>query len=386
LKDMEDFKHCRVLLVDDAKDNINVLVQALKNEYQLGFALNGEAALSYAQKNKPDIILLDIMMPGLDGYEVCRRLKSDRRTSGIPVIFLSAKDEVKSKADGFDAGAVDYITKPFEIVEVKARVKTHLALKLARQELESQRDRMQLSLDLAMEVQQNLLPLTAPVIDGLDLAGRSIYCDETGGDYYDFIKMDPTRTHEVGLVVGDVSDHGIPSALLMTTARAFLRQRSSMAGGLADIITDVNRQFYRDVKETGQFMTLFFGRLDPVNIRMTWVRAGHDPALLYDPGTELFEELEGNGLPLGVEKNYRFEQNRRDLAKGQTLLIGTDGIWEARDRTGRMFGKERLRQVVRQNVDSPAGDIADAVISAVDDFLDGRARQDDITLLVAKLI
>jgi serine phosphatase RsbU (regulator of sigma subunit) len=386
LKDMEDFKHCRVLLVDDAKDNINVLVQALKNEYQLGFALNGEAALSYAQKNKPDIILLDIMMPGLDGYEVCRRLKSDRRTSGIPVIFLSAKDEVKSKADGFDAGAVDYITKPFEIVEVKARVKTHLALKLARQELESQRDRMQLSLDLAMEVQQNLLPLTAPVIDGLDLAGRSIYCDETGGDYYDFIKMDPTRTHEVGLVVGDVSDHGIPSALLMTTARAFLRQRSSMAGGLADIITDVNRQFYRDVKETGQFMTLFFGRLDPVNMRMTWVRAGHDPALLYDPGTELFEELEGNGLPLGVEKNYRFEQNRRDLAKGQTLLIGTDGIWEARDRTGRMFGKERLRQVVRQNVDSPAGDIADAVISAVDDFLDGRARQDDITLLVAKLI
>jgi serine phosphatase RsbU (regulator of sigma subunit) len=383
---MEDFKHCRVLLVDDAKDNINVLVQALKNEYQLGFALNGEAALSYAQKNKPDIILLDIMMPGLDGYEVCRRLKSDRRTSGIPVIFLSAKDEVKSKADGFDAGAVDYITKPFEIVEVKARVKTHLALKLARQELESQRDRMQLSLDLAMEVQQNLLPLTAPVIDGLDLAGRSIYCDETGGDYYDFIKMDPTRTHEVGLVVGDVSDHGIPSALLMTTARAFLRQRSSMAGGLADIITDVNRQFYRDVKETGQFMTLFFGRLDPVNMRMTWVRAGHDPALLYDPGTELFEELEGNGLPLGVEKNYRFEQNRRDLAKGQTLLIGTDGIWEARDRTGRMFGKERLRQVVRQNVDSPAGDIADAVISAVDDFLDGRARQDDITLLVAKLI
>ena len=382
---MDDFSHCRILLVDDVKDNINVLVQALKNDYQLGFALNGEAALSYVQKHKPDIILLDIMMPGMDGYEVCRRLKADRRTEGIPVIFLSSRDEVKSKADGFDAGAVDYITKPFEIVEVKARVKTHLALKLARQELERQRDRMQLSLDLAMEVQQNLLPVAAPVIDGLDLAGRSIYCDETGGDYYDFIEMDSSRPDEVGLVVGDVSDHGIPSALLMTTARAFLRQRSSMVGGVADIVTDVNRQFYRDVRDTGQFMTLFFGRIDPQNLRITWVRAGHDPALLYDAGSDRFEELEGHGLPIGVDENFQFEPNRRDLAKGQILLIGTDGIWEARDRTGLMFGKERLRQVVRQNAGRSADEIVDSVILAVDDFLDGRARQDDITLLVAKL-
>jgi serine phosphatase RsbU (regulator of sigma subunit) len=380
-----DQSHCRILLVDDVKDNINILVQALKGEYQLGFALCGEAALKYVDEHHPDLILLDIMMPGMDGYEVCRRLQAHPQTSGIPVIFLSSMDEVGNKAAGFAAGAVDYITKPFEILEVKARVKTHLALKLARQELEQQRDHMQLSLDLAMEVQQNLLPQTAPRIQGVDLAGRSIYCDETGGDYFDFLVTGASPAREVGLVVGDVSEHGIPSALLMTSARAYLRQRSYMAGSLAQVVSDVNRQFCRDVKDSGRFMTLFLGRINTAAMELTWVRAGHDPALLYDPRADHFEELGGPGLPLGVQSDFQFEEHHGRLVPGCILLIGTDGIWEARDRGDRQFGKARLQEVVRTHAAGSADQVVQGVVSAVNKFMDGLPAQDDITLLVAKM-
>ena len=381
-----DPSQCRILLVDDVKDNINILVQALKGEYQLGFALSGEAALKYVREHRPDLILLDIMMPGMDGFEVCRRLQDNPQTAGIPVIFLSSMDEVGNKAAGFAAGAVDYITKPFETLEVKARVKTHLALKLARQELERQRDHMKLSLDLAMEVQQNLLPQTAPNVTGLDLAGRSIYCDETGGDYFDFLDTGASSDREIGVVVGDVSGHGIPSALLMTSARAYLRQRSYMAGSLAEVVRDVNRQFCRDVKDSGRFMTLFLARIDVGAMELTWVRAGHDPALLYDPQSDRFEELGGRGLPLGVKADFRFEEHHCGLAPGRILVIGTDGIWEARNRIGREFGKSRFRDFIRTQAQGSADDIADGVIKAVNGFLEGQPPQDDITLLVAKTL
>ena len=158
---LDDLSKCRVLLVDDVKDNINVLVETLKNEYRLGFALNGADALAFAKSQQPDLILLDIMMPVMDGYETCRRLKADPVTQDIPVLFITALDEIENKTAAFDVGAVDYIIKPFEITEIRARVKTHLTLKLARQTLAAQRDRLQQSLDLAMEVQQSLLPASS---------------------------------------------------------------------------------------------------------------------------------------------------------------------------------------------------------------------------------
>ncbi|MBT8366465.1 MAG: response regulator, partial [Deltaproteobacteria bacterium] len=246
MKDLfNDMSQCRVLLVDDVKDNITILIETLKNEYLLGFALNGLDALKYAKVKSPDLILLDIMMPDMDGYEVCRRLKADPDTRDIPVLFITALDEIQNKTNAFAVGAVDYITKPFELAEIKARVKTHLTLKLASQALAAQRDRLQQSLDLAMEVQQSLLPKENPRFAGLDIAGKSVYCDETGGDYYDFLDLGKEK---IGIIVGDVSGHGIQSALLMTTVRGSLRQRILKPDSLAIMISDLNRQFHTDVE------------------------------------------------------------------------------------------------------------------------------------------
>jgi len=248
-----------------------------------------------------------------------------------------------------------------------------------------ERDRMRQSLAFAMEVQQQLMPDSDPQIKGLDIAGTSVYCEETGGDYYDYLTRNDAEQRKIGVVVGDVSDHGVQSALLMTTARAFLRQRFSISGNLNQIVSDVNRQLSRDVKESGRFMTLFLCEIDLPKKSMHWVNAGHEPALIFDQKIEDFEELIGGGLPLGVSGNAPYETFQRNIASGQIILIGTDGIWESRNQSGEMFGKGRFKAVIRKHAGEPAQQILKAAINTIEDFSHARQRSDDVTLVVVKV-
>ena len=249
-----------------------------------------------------------------------------------------------------------------------------------------ERYRLQRSLDLAKEVQQNLLPRTDPVVEGLDVAGQSIYCDETGGDYFDYLSSSEWGPEKFGVLIGDVSGHGIPSALLMATARAFMRQRSSRSGSMAEVVSDVNRQLTRDVEETGRFMTLFYLMLDMAARNMSWVRAGHDPAVWYDPVTEKFEELHGEGMALGVDENLQFVQYQKSgLKAGQILLLSTDGLWETQNPTGSMFGKDRIYEIIRQKSDASAREILDTIVLTLDSFRQNQEPEDDITLVVIKI-
>ena len=249
-----------------------------------------------------------------------------------------------------------------------------------------ERDLMKRSLELAMEVQQNLLPKENPRIKGLDIAGKSIYCDETGGDYYDFIKLDESQKANIAIVVGDVSGHGIPSALLMATARAFIRQRADLPGGLSQIISDVNRQIAGDVEDSGQFMTLFYVVVDQDSRCLEWVRAGHDPGIFYDPESGHFEDLAGPGLALGVDGEWNYVTNRKEgLKEGQIIVLGTDGIWETQNPQGELFGKEAIRKIIREHADAGSNALIDIIIDSLDRFRDGFNLQDDVTLIVVKI-
>ena len=249
-----------------------------------------------------------------------------------------------------------------------------------------ERERMQQSLDLAMEVQQNLLPRNDPGVEGLDISGTSYYCEETGGDYFDYLRTTENAQKRICVVVGDVADHGISSALLMATARAFLRQRTSRSGKLNQVVADVNRQISRDVEDSGRFMTLFICEIDRRNQVIDWVNAGHDPAMIYDRQSGKFEELAGNSLPLGVSKAAVYQKLDREIKPGQMIMIGTDGIWEAQNPQGEMFGKERFKDVIRQHADQSARDIIQAVIKQVDNFRYPLDKTDDVTLVVVKII
>ena len=201
-----------VLVVDDTPLNISVITGALKDTYRTKVATNGPKALAIAAgEEKPDLILLDVMMPEMDGYEVCQRLKANPETRDIPVIFLTAQTEAEDETRGFEVGAVDYVHKPFSPAVMKARVATHLALRDTREKLAQQLIAIQKELETARLIQQSILPEAVPQIAGLDIAARYIPMTSVAGDFYDFLVVDDKR---VGILVADVSGHGMPAALI----------------------------------------------------------------------------------------------------------------------------------------------------------------------------
>ena len=246
-----------------------------------------------------------------------------------------------------------------------------------------ERERMRYSLALAKEVQQNLLPRSDPSVEGLDIAGTSIYCEETGGDYFDYLNVADSR---LLVVVGDVSDHGISAAMLMTTARAFLRQRVSRPGRLEEVATDVNAQLVRDVEDSGRFMTLFLLDVDHKKQTIRWVNAGHDSAMVIDPQNREWTELARTGLPFGVSATEVYAEKGRNTEPGQIIVIGTDGVWETQEAAGAMFGKQRLVEIISDNRGRPARDILNAVIEAIRQFSGTTNRDDDVTLVIVKIL
>lgn len=245
--------------------------------------------------------------------------------------------------------------------------------------------RMREGLLIAKEVQQHFLPAQAPEVPGLDIAGASLFSDETGGDFYDFIDCETDACSGMAVVVGDVSGHGIGAALLMASARAIIRQNAATRGSATDNISRANKHLAMDLSETGRFLTLFFMSIHHVIDEVAWINAGHQPPLLYSPDTDDFTELKGNDIPLGVEETWQYTEHRMSLpAPGQILLIGTDGAWEARNPSGEMFGTERIAEIVRENRDQSAREIMDAVCDTVLQFADRDQQEDDLTLVVIK--
>ncbi len=250
-----------------------------------------------------------------------------------------------------------------------------------------QHESMQRSLAVAMEIQQQLLPQESPKIDGFDVAGTSIYCDETGGDYYDFIDLVDLGAGKLGIAVGDVTGHGIGAALLMASARGVLRSHAGRHGGdLSELFSVLNTHLVRDTGET-RFMTLFYGVLDATTRSLKWTSGGHDPAIWLRRGMGKIEELPNTGVPLGILEGATFERVEPvTLEAGDVIAIGTDGIWEAANAAGDMFGKDRMREALSASAEKSAAEIHTAVVAAVHEFLGQTHQQDDITLVIIKAL
>ena len=242
------------------------------------------------------------------------------------------------------------------------------------------------SLNLAMEVQQSLLPERPPEVAGLDISGTSIYCDETGGDYYDYLSVDRMGHANLVVAVGDVTGHGIAAAILMATARALLRSRIEQPGTLAQVFTDINRHMTNE-RSPGRFMTMFCLVINVVHQKLTWVSAGHDGVIGYCPASNTTFELQGEDIPLGVEEAHMFhEASRSGWEPGTVLVVGTDGIWECMDAQGEFFGKERLNTIIRENAHRSAEEISKEVQEQVRCFRGDRPQADDVTLVVIRML
>lgn len=244
--------------------------------------------------------------------------------------------------------------------------------------------RMERSLELARTVQQSLLPREGLALAGLEVAGISAYCDETGGDYYDFFDLSAGGTPRVAVAVGDVSGHGIAAALLMSEARAFLRSALELAPDPGPALGRTNRLLCADVHD-GSFMTLALVLIDPDGT-VRWVNAAHDASLVYHAASGEFASLEGGDLPLGVDAGWRFTEHRLRLRPGPVVLaIGTDGVWETRNAAGEAYGRDRLCAAIRAYAALPARELCRRAIGDVVRFRGSAAQDDDVTLVIAKL-
>jgi sigma-B regulation protein RsbU (phosphoserine phosphatase) len=247
------------------------------------------------------------------------------------------------------------------------------------------RIRLRHALSLAMEVQQSLLPTTKPKIVGCDVAARSKYCDETGGDYYDYLDVEGVEPNTLFVALGDVMGHGIAAAMLMATARGILRSRAKNKGSLGELLTHVNVHLAADTRGK-RFMTMFLGMIDTSAMTLRWATAGHDHPLVYDPETKkVVETAEGGGLPLGVMETEEYvESTYPGLKPGQVMLIGTDGLWESKNNEGELFGKERVAEAMIALAHLSAAEIEAGLYARLQEFCGGRANDDDITYVVIK--
>lgn len=373
-----------VLLVDDAPANIQVVHSILKDIYKIRIATNGPKALELAKvAPPPDLVLLDVMMPEMNGYEVCTRLKSDPETREIPVIFLTGQTEVEDETRGFDVGAVDYIHKPFSPAVVKARVQTHLVLRGIREQLAQQLLTIQKELETARQIQMSILPSEIPQIEGLDIAARYVPMTSVAGDFYDFIVVDEKH---IGILIADVSGHGMPAALIASMLKIALAAQAMHAADPAQVLLGLNQALCGKFQH--HYVTAAYLFVDMAKHTLTYSGAGHPPLLLWGGASEGVRAVEENGLFLGKFEFARYSSVELPLVSGGWGLLYTDGISETTNPAGVEFGSDSFKQFLGTEQSTSADQFADRLLEELSSWSargSGEDLDDDITMVAVRV-
>jgi phosphoserine phosphatase RsbU/P len=378
---MKNLSNCRVLLVDDAKANLDILVEGLKSDHKLSLALNGEMALQIAARTPPDLVLLDIVMPGLDGYEVCRRLRQMPETAEVPIMFLSSLEEVQNKTRGFEAGANDYLTKPFEMLEVKARVRSLLKAKAYSDAVKEQ---IASELRVAREIQMGMLPHDFAGMEqayGIEFGAVLEPAREVGGDLYGVCAAAKDR---LVVFVGDVSGKGLPASMFMVRAISLARLLSREIAEPERILARLNDELAAD-NPSGMFVTFLCAVFDPGSGRLTLANAGHCRPVLLRSGGPPSWAVKNLGTALGFEPSLEFERTELTLRPGDALILYTDGVSEAFNPRDECYGNERLLSDAEALVGQSPLAITAGLLQKVRAFAGGAQQSDDIAILTLRV-
>jgi len=368
-----------VLVVDDAPANLHLVNQILHDTYKVRIATSGAKGLELAAgKPHPDLILLDVVMPGMDGYEVCSRLKSTPDTKDIPVIFLTGQTESAEETRGFEVGAVDYIHKPFSPSVVAARVQTHLALRETREQLERQLLAIQHEMETARQIQFSILPQSVPQTPGLDIAARYVPMTAVAGDFYDYAVIDRNR---IGILVADVSGHGMPAALIASMMKIAFAAQSQHAADPVRVLTGLNEALIG--KFQGHYVTAAYAVIDTAAQTLCYAGAGHPPLLLRDASGAMSALME-NGLFLGAFPGVSYTAVEVPFRQGDWAVMYTDGIPEMMNPSEEQFGEPRLESYIGEHAKPRASDFIEGLLHHVYSWA-GRAVEheadDDVTVV-----
>src|SRR5215470_8055668 len=381
----------RILVVDDNDDNRYTLTLYLDLEgyTDVETAHDGEEAIGRLGAESFDLVLLDVMMPKVDGYQVLTWLKDQARLRDLPVIMISALNEVNSVVRCIELGAVDYLLKPFNPVMLKARLGATLEKKRLRDEIDAHLARLEAELNAARRLQMAMVPQSFPAPSAefpLDLCASMEPAREVGGDLYDFFV---TGDGKLCFLVGDVSGKGMPAALFMARAKSLIRiaadlmhTQAGASAGPAEIIARVNRELCQDNSDM-MFVTLFFAMFTPESGAVEFCNAGHNAP--YRLNGKTVQAIEGaKGIILGVRPDAVYASGQLSLAPGEGIYIFTDGVTEANNSAEEMFGEARLEAVLRDAAGAASAEVVRSVTGAVRGFVGNALPFDDITMLAVR--
>lgn len=366
----------KILIIDDTPANIQILNEVLQRNYAIFFATSGLDALRIGQKEIPDLILLDIMMPEMDGYEVCERFKADPRTHQIPVIFITSMSDEEDEAKGLECGAIDYITKPISPAIVTSRVRNHLQLKRQRDELEElsmelvdKNRQLENERSLAHKVLENILPRQ---FDLPDFTTAVIFrpSDQLGGDFFD-AWSDGDFSH---FLIGDISGHSTSAALMMAVSKGIFRTLGNTMTDPVAIVRAANRMLCPMMLDSQMFLTLVYVLFDRRDSTMAIVSAGHNPVYLL--GGKEIVAIDSTGPVIGWDEADTWDTVSSPFDPGMLLFLYTDGLSEARDAAGKEFDEQLLIELA--NVRTPQ-DFADEIFATAERFNAGTFA-DDVTI------
>ena len=329
----------------------------------------------------PDLVLLDIMMPGLDGYEVCRRLRLMPETAEVPIVFLSSLEDVQNKSRGFEAGANDYVTKPFDLREVKARVR---ALLKAKAYSDSIKEQLAADLRVAREIQMGMIPQDFSALErefGVELAGVLVPAREVGGDLYSAF---PGAAGRLVILVGDVSGKGIPASLFMVRASSLARLLGRDIAEPERILARLNDELSAD-NPSGMFVTMLCAVFDPASGELAMANAGHNRPVILSEGALPRWAVDRLGTALGFEPGLTFERTDLRLQPADTLVLYTDGVNEAFNPQSECYGNERLLLDLAAFAREPAPAVTAGLLAHVRAFAAGAPQSDDIAILALRL-
>lgn len=396
----------RILVVDDNEMNRDMLSRRLSRiGHNVQMAPDGESALVLIEREPFDVVLLDVMMPGIDGFQVLERIRAQRSPTQLPVIMATAKDQSGDIVQALQMGANDYVTKPLDFPVVQARVQTQISLKRSveqivalerdvaqkNERLQAANARMRRELEAAARIQQSLLPTETPWVPGARFAWAYRPCQELAGDILNVFRLDDSH---VGLYLLDVSGHGVAAALLSVTLSRLLTPsvdggsplRRRLADGSrieiaapAEVVEVLNRQFPMDL-ENGQYFTLVYGVYNWRTGELSYVRAGHPPPLRVRRTGDA-TRLDVPGTPVGMFEDMRYEEARLMLEPGDRVYIFSDGLSEAMDARREQFGEERILESFRAETSTPLSLSVQGLVRRIEDWSGPSGPHDDVSLL-----
>ncbi len=365
-----------ILIVDDNPDMRNFLSYLLKKHYIVHLAENGKDGLEAADRISPDLIITDVMMPVMDGHELTRLLKSDSRHRHIPVIMLTAKAEMTHKLEGFEHGADDFLTKPFNSKELLARIRTLIKTREYEKEISLRNAEIEQEMEVARQLQQRLLPEQINELPGYNYHALYIPMDKVGGDFYDYT----LRDQFIDLFIADVSGHGLPGAFLAMMTKMSLESVTERKS-TSSILSQINDVICRSTVNSNH-VTAFLGRIDTKTNIIKFSNAGHLPPIVFRMSSGEFFELNAKGMPLGWFREYKIEEKEFQLLSGDRLILFTDGITECIDMDENMFGEDSFREFISANRNFRAENFCENLLGHLFEFSGKKTFEDDLTLVV----